>query len=453
MLSLGLQMGKKFRKWTPDQLWLLPPSPRDWLDDDHLIYFLLDAVGEMDLSPFFERYRNSVSGQPPFHPRMMVTLLLYAYCKGVFSSRKIMSRCHEDIAFRVIVGEDIPDFRTISDFRKDNLSHMKSLFVQTLMVCQRAGLVKLGRVALDGSKVKANASRHKAMSYERMLENEQRLQQEIDALLSAAERADEEDDARFGDRHGDELPDELARRETRLKKIREAREGLEQQAREKAARHVKQMESEGRNHRTDPEAAVPKPKDQRNFTDPDSRIMKTSNKGFDQCGNAQIVTDENQVILAADVTNQANDVRQVEPMLAQLQSNVKAAELDGKLHEFLGDAGYFCESNVNALIEAQLDPYLATQRLKHNEQIPDAPRGRIPDGLSPKQRMARKLRTKKGRETYSKRKWIVEAVFGQIKESRGFRQFLLRGLENMKGEWNLLCLTHNLLKAFTGRVP
>lgn len=442
-------MGKKFRKWTPDQLWLLPPSPREWLADDHLIYFLLDTVGEMDLTPFFERYRNSVSGQPPFHPRMMVTLLLYAYCKGVFSSRKIMTRCHEDITFRVIVGEDIPDFRTISDFRKDNLSHMKALFVQTLMVCQQAGLVKLGRVALDGSKVKANASRHKAMSYERMLETEERLQQEIDALLSAAERADDDDDAQFGDRHGDELPDELARRETRLKKIREAREALEQQAREKAARHVEQLQSEGRTPRIAPEEAVPKPKDQRNFTDPDSKIMKTSNHGFDQCGNAQIVTDENQVILAADVTNQANDVRQVEPMLAQLQSNVKAAELEGELNEFLGDAGYYSESNVDALIEAQLDPYLATQRLKHNEQIPNAPRGRIPDGLSPKQRMARKLRTKKGRETYSKRKWIVEPVFGQIKESRGFRQFLLRGLENMQAEWTLLCLTHNLLKAFT----
>ena len=441
-------MSKKFRKWTPDQLWLLPPSPRDWLDENHLVYFLLDVVGEMDLSPFFERYRNSVTGQPPFHPRMMVTLLLYAYCKGVFSSRKIMSRCHEDIAFRVIVGEDIPDFRTISDFRKDNLSHMKSLFVQTLMVCQQAGLVKLGRVALDGSKVKANASRHKAMSYQRMLETEQRLQQEIDALLTEAERVDEEDDAQSGDRHGDELPDELARRETRLKKIREAREALEQQAHDKAAKHVEQMESEGRNHRTDPDAAVPKPKDQRNFTDPDSKIMKTSNKGFDQCGNAQIVTDENQVILAADVTNQANDVRQVESLLSQLQSNVEAAELDGQLKEFLGDAGYFSDSNVNAMIEARLDPYLATQRLKHNEQIPEAPRGRIPDGLSPKQRMARKLRTKKGRETYSKRKWIVEPVFGQIKESRGFRQFLLRGLENMRGEWTLLCLTHNLLKAF-----
>ena len=442
-------MEKRFRKWAPDQLWLMPPSPREWLDGNHLVYFLLDVVGEMDLSPFFEKYqRGTRSGQPPFHPRMMVTLLLYAYCKGVFSSRKIMSRCEEDIAFRVIVGEDIPDFRTISDFRKDNLEHMKALFVQTLLVCQQAGLVKLGRVALDGSKVKANASRHKAMSYERMREEEQRLQQEIEELLAAAQQADEAEDARFGDRHGEELPEELARREKRLAKIREAREALEQQAREKAESHVEQMESEGRNHRTDPDKAVPKPKDQRNFTDPESKIMKVSNKGFDQCGNAQVVADENQVILAADVTDHANDCRQVEPMLEQLKSNIETAGLKGELNAFLGDAGYYSEENVSTLEAAELDPYLATGRLKHHEQLPPSPRGRIPSDLTTKQRMTRKLRTKKGRETYSKRKWMVEPVFGQIKACRGFREFLLRGLEKMQGEWTLLCLTHNLLKAF-----
>ncbi len=442
-------MSRKFRRWAPDQQWLMPPSPREWLASDHLVYFLLDVVGEMDLCVFFEKYRQgSGSGQPPFHPRMMVTLLLYAYCKGVFSSRKIMSRCSEDIAFRVIVGEDIPDFRTISDFRKDNLEHMKSLFVQTLLVCQQAGLVKLGRVALDGSKVKANASRHKAMSYERMQDEEKRLTQEIGELLAAAEQADDDEDARFGDRHGDELPAELKRREKRLAKIREAREALEEQAREKANAHVEQMESEGRNHRTDPDKAVPKPKDQRNFTDPESKIMKVSNKGFDQCGNAQVVTDENQVILAEDITNQANDCRQVEPMLDQLQSNIAAADLEGELNEFLGDAGYYSEENVSTLEAAGLDPYLATGRLKHHEQLPSSPQGRIPSNLTPKQRMTRKLRTKKGRETYSKRKWMVEPVFGQIKECRGFRQFFLRGLEKMQGEWTLLCLTHNLLKAF-----
>lgn len=444
-------MSKKFRNWAPDQTWLLPPSPRDWLNDNHLVYFLLDVVGEMDLAPFFERYKNSITGQPPFHPRMMVTLLLYAYCKGVFSSRKIQSRCGEDIAFRVIVGEDIPDFRTISDFRKDNLEHMQSLFVQTLQVCAEAGLVKLGRVALDGAKVKANASRHKAMSYDRMKQDEERLQQEIAELMAQADAADAADDEQFGDRHGDELPDELSRRESRLVKIREAREALEEAARQKAADHVAKMEAEGRNHRTDPNAAVPGDKDQRNFTDPDSKIMKTSNKGFDQCGNAQIVTTEDQIILAADVTNQANDVRQVEPMVEQLQSNVAAADLDGEVREFIADAGYYSKSNTDAVTDAGMNPFIATQRLKHSEEIPDCAKGRTPGNLTPKQRMARKLRTKKGRETYRKRKWMVEPVFGQIKACRGFRQFLLRSLKKMQGEWTMVCLTHNLLKAFRAK--
>lgn len=441
-------MSKKFRTWSPDQTWLLPPSPRDWLDDGHLVYFLLDVVGEMDLDPFFERYKNSASGQPPFHPRMMVTLLLYSYCTGVFSSRKIQSRCGVDVAFRVIAGEDIPDFRTISDFRKDNLEHMEALFLQTLQICAKAGLMKLGRVALDGAKVKANASRHKAMSYERMKEEEQRLQQEIADLMTKADAADSEDDDQFGDRHGDELPDELAKRESRLAKIREAREALEEAARQKAEDHVTQMEAEGRNHRTDPSEAVPNDKDQRNFTDPESKIMKTSNKGFDQCGNAQIITNEDQVILAADVTSQANDVRQVEPMVEQLQSNVSAAELDGEVGDFIADAGYFSAANTEAVKQAGMDPYFATERLKHHEQIPESATGRTPGGLTEKQLMARKLRTKKGRETYRKRKWMVEPVFGQIKACRGFRQFLLRSLKKMQGEWTLVCLTHNLLKAF-----
>lgn len=429
----------------------MPPSPRDWLDDNHLVYFLLDVVGEMDLSPFFERYKNSVSGQPPFHPRMMVTLMLYAYCSGVFSSRKIQARCGVDVAFRVIVGEDIPDFRTISDFRKDNLEHMQSLFVQTLQVCAEAGLVKLGRVALDGAKVKANASRHKAMSYDRMKEEEQRLQQEIADLMAKADAADDADDDQFGDRHGDELPDELARRETRLAKIREAREALEEAARQKAKDHVAKMEAEGRKHRTNPDEAVPDDKAQRNFTDPESKIMKTSNRGFDQCGNAQVVTTEEQVILAADVTDQANDVRQVEPMLEQLQSNIAAAELDGEVKEFIADAGYFSAENVSTVKDTGLDPFFATQRLKHNEQIPECAKGRTPGDLTPKQLMARKLRTKKGAETYAKRKWMVEPVFGQIKACRGFRQFLLRSLKKMQGEWTLVCLTHNLLKAFRAK--
>ena len=353
-----------------------------------------------------------------------------------------------DVAFRVIVGEDIPDFRTISDFRKDNLEHMQSLFVQTLQVCAEAGLVKLGRVALDGAKVKANASRHKALSYDRMKKEEARLQQEIAELMAHADAADAADDEQFGDRHGDELPDELARRKSRLAKIREAREALEEAARQKAKEHVAKMEAEGRHHRTDPEEAVPKDKDQRNFTDPDSKIMKTSNKGFDQCGNAQIVTTEDQVILAADVTNQANDVRQVEPMVEQLQSNIADAELNGTVNEFIADASYFSKANTDAVTNAGMDPFIATQRLKHSEKIPECAKGRTPCDLTPKQLMVRKLRTKKGRETYRKRKWMVEPVFGQIKACRGFRQFLLRSLKKMQGEWTLVCLTHNLLKAF-----
>ena len=445
-------MNKKFRNWSPDQTWLLPPSPRDWLEDGHLVYFLLDVVGEMDLSPFFERYKNSVTGQPPFHPRMMVTLLLYAYCTGVFSSRKIQSRCGTDVAFRVIVAEDVPDFRTISDFRKDNLEHMQALFVQTLQVCAEAGLVKLGRVAPDGAKVKANASRHKAMSYDRMKEEEARLQQEIADLMAKADAADKADDEQFGDRHGDELPDELARRESRLAKIREARKALEEAARQKARDHVAKMEAEARNHRTDPAKAVPNEKAQRNFTDPESKIMKTSNKGFDQCGNAQIVTTEEQVILAADVTDQANDVRQVEPMVEQAQSNVEASgRKASKMKAFIADAGYFSEDNVCTVEESGLDPFIATQRLKHNEEIPACAKGRTPCDLTPKQLMARKLRTKKGAETYAKRKWMVEPVFGQIKACRGFRQFLLRSLKKMQGEWTLVCLTHNLLKAFRAK--
>lgn len=294
-----------------------------------------------------------------------------------------------------------------------------------------------------------------------MKQDEARLQKEIDELLAAAEVADASDDEPFGDRHGDELPEELTRRNTRLQKIRAAKAALEEQARQQAQAHVDQMEAEGRNHRTNPDDAVPNDKAQRNFTDPESKIMKTSNKdfeqrlrtkgsnkGFDQCGNAQIVATEEQVIVAADVTNQANDMRQIEPMVDQLQSNVRAAELNGKVKEFIADAGYFSEDNTQTITSAGMDPLIATQRLKHNEEIPACAKGRTPGSLSSKQRMARKLRTKKGRQTYAKRKWMVEPVFRQIKACRGFRQFLLRCLSKMQGEWTMVCLTHNLLKAF-----
>lgn len=440
-------MSKTYRKWSPDQVWMFPPSPRDWLPKGHLVYFLMDVTGQVDLSPISTHYEKSSKGQPPYHPRMMLTLLLYAYCIGVFSSRKIMARCQSDAAFRVIVGEDIPDFRTISEFRKIHLSVMNQLFVEVLRLCAAAGLVKVGRLALDGTKIKANASRHKAMSYDRMTAEEERLQQEITELLEQAEATDASEDEQHGqDRSGEELPAELARRESRLKKIQEAKAALEKQARQKVQAHNEQLESEGRTPRKDPQDAVPQGKDQRNFTDPESKIMKTSNKGFDQCGNAQAVANENQIIVAADVTNQTNDVQQVAPMVEQTQANLKAAGVEEQPNTFLADGGYFCEANVNTIEAAQMDPYIATQRLKHHEEIPAAPKGRTPGNLSPKQKMARKNRTKKGRETYSKRKWMIEPVFGQIKACRHFRNFSLRGLQQMQGEWTLVCLTHNLLK-------
>ena len=443
-------MSRKYRDWRPDESYIFPPSPQDWLPKGHLVYFLLDVIRQIDLSPIVNVYDSDKGGQPPFHPRMMLVLLLYSYCVGVFSSRKIMKRCETDVAFRIIVGEDIPGFRRIAEFRKRHLEHMQPLFLEVLVLCREAGLLNVGRLSLDGTKVKANASRHKAMSYDRMTSEVVRLQEEIDQLLAQADAADDSDDDQFGDLRGDEIPDELARRESRLQKIEEAKAALEDQAREKAAVHAAKMEAEGRNHRTSPEDAVPKPKDQRNFTDPESKIMKTSNKGFDQCGNAQAVANEQQVIIAADVTDQANDVRQTVPMTDQTIDNLDDAGVTENIGAFTADTGYFSEENMEALdANERIDHvFVATGRQKHNEGVPSSPKGRPPNDLSAKQKMARRNRTKTGRKEYARRKAIIEPVFGQIKHCQGFRQFLLRGLENMQGEWKLACLTHNLLKLF-----
>ena len=444
-------MTRKFREWTPDQPYLFPPSPQDWLPRNHLVYFLLEVSEQIDISPIVDDYDSEQGGQPPFHPRMMLVLLLYSYSVGVFSSRKIMARCETDVAFRVIVGDDIPDFRRIAEFRRRHLASMQLLFLEVLALCRAAGLLKVGRLALDGTKVKANASRHKAMSYDRMTAEEERLQREIDELLAKAQAADEGEDEQHGpDCRGDELPEALARRETRLQKIRDAKAALEEQARQKAAAHAAQLEAEGRTPRKDPSEAVPRPKDQRNFTDPESKIMKTSNKGFDQCGNAQAVVNEDQIIVSADVTDQANDSRQVEPMVDQTIENLDAVGVEDNIGAFSADAGYFSDDNVTMLEanERIEEAYVATGRMKHHEQAPAAPRGRPPKDLTTKEKMARRLRTKKGRAEYARRKAIVEPPFGQIKHCRGFRQFLLRGLQQMQGEWKLVCLTHNLLKVF-----
>jgi transposase len=441
-------MTKTYRDWSTDQGYLFPPSPHDWLPQGDLVYFLLDTVATLDLSPIFAHYERELRGQPPFHPRMMVALLLYCYATGTRSSRRIMKRCHVDVACRVIVGQDIPDFRTISDFRKIHLARLEALFVEVLKLCALAGLTKVGTIALDGTKVKANASRHKAMSYDRMKAEEERLKQEIAKLLADAQAVDEAEDIEHGpDRHGDELPDELARRQSRLAKIQGARMLLEERARAEATEEAARRQAEGKSPpATPPAEAVPGPKDQINFTDPESRIMKASNKGWDQCGNAQAVTNEHQIILAADVTDQANDVRQTVPMVDQTRANLDAAGVTDAIKAALGDAGYYSEANATDLEQRGIDPYLATERLKHHEKVASAPRGRIPQGLTAKQRMARKLRTKKGREMYAKRKGMIEPIFGQLKQVLGLRQFSMRGLASMRGEWRLMATVHNLLK-------
>jgi transposase len=441
-------MSKTYRDWSPNQVYLFPPSPQDWLPEDDLVYFLLDIVATLDLTPMFAHYERESRGQPPFYPRMMVALLLYCYATGTRSSRKIMRRCRTDVACRIIVGDDIPDFRTISDFRKLHLTQLEAFFVEVLKLCILPGLVRVGTIALDGTKVKANASRHKAMSYERMQEEEKRLKEEVARLLAEAEATDATEDAAHGpDRSGEELPEEWARRQSRLAKIQQAKAELEERARKDAAEEAARQEAEGKAPSTTPAAdVVPKPKDQINFTDSKSRIMKTTNKGWDRCGNAQAVANEAQMIVAADVTDQANDKRQAVPMMDQARENLDAAGIEAAIGAGLMDSGYYSESNTRELQDRGIDPYVATERLPHNEEIPPVPRGRIPKDLSAKQRMARKLRTKRGREKYAKRKGINEPMFGQLKQVLGFRQFSLRRLAAMRSEGRLMCTVHNLLK-------
>ena len=448
-------MSKTYRPWNPNQQYLLPPSVQDWLPENDMVYFLLDTVNELDISAITQKYEQENRGFPPFHPRMMVALLLYSYCRGIFSSRKIMQACEERLTFRVIAGDDIPNFRTISDFRKLHIKELQQLFVQVLQLCQEAGLVKLGHIALDGTKIKANASRHKAMSYGRMLKEEASLKEEIKQLLEKSEAIDQQEDDKYGpDRRGDELPEELARRESRLKRIQEAKKVLEAKAKAAAQEAQKQREQEDSKSGNKPQCGrkrkavseVPAYNKQYNFTDPESGIMKANNKGWDQCGNAQAAVDsKDQIIVACDVTGESNDKKQFEPMLEQAQENVGQ---DKKIRSALADSGYYSESNVKFAEDKKIDAYIATKRIKHNDPVTKAPGGRPPKDLTVQEKMTRKLRTKKGRETYSKRKSIVEPVFGQIKGARGFVQFSLRGLEKMRGEWAIVCLTHNLLKLF-----
>jgi transposase len=424
-------MAKTFRTYLPEQSLLLPASLRDWLPDNHLAYFVSDVVDQLDLSAIESVYEEEDRGQPPYHPRMMTKILLYGYCVGVFSSRRIQKRLVEDVAFRVLAAGNQPDFRTISDFRKLHLKALEEMFKQMLRLTLETGAMKLGRVALDGSKVKAHASKHKAMSYGRMKETEKRLREEVRKLLNQAEAADQEEDSRYGrDRRGDELPEELQRRETRIARIREAKRALEDRAREQA-------KSEGK----DPEEAQPTKKAQYNFTDPESRILKGPD-GFVQGYNTQIAVEPVfQLIVGQRVTQAANDKQQMVPLIERIEE-----QSGQKPKGVLADNGYCSDENLKYLARKRMEGFVATGKQKHGERRETCKRGPLSKEASRVERMERKLETKVGAAVYATRKFIVEPVFGQIKQARGFRQFLLRGIEKVRGEWALICMTHNILK-------
>jgi len=443
-------MPKKYRPYEPKQQLLLPPNLEEWLPEDHMARFINDVVEELDLGEIYEPYEREDRGYPPYDPGMMVKVLLYAYTVGVPSSRKIERKLHEDVAFRYLAAGNQPDFRTIAEFRRRHLEALSRLFVQVLKLCQEAGLVKLGHVSLDSTKVKANASKHKAMSYERMAKAEVELEREIRELLLRAQEVDDEEDRQYGQgKRGNELPEELSRRVTRLVKIREAKAALEAKAKaqtdqKREERRVREEAARRDGHQVsgyEPKFDdQPAPKAQRNFTDPESTIVKGPD-GFIQGYNCQTAVDaQAQVIIACDVSTIAADSVQAEPMMVEILDNT------GSLPEKLtADAGFFSETNVEGLINLGVDPYISTGREKRTEKAQAPPRGRIPKNAPLKDRMRRKLRTLRGKAVYAKRKAIVEPVFGQIK-GRGFRQFLLRGRRKVQGEWSLICATHNLIK-------
>jgi transposase len=447
-------MSRKFIECNRDQMYLMPPSLREWLPEGDLAWFLLDAVSELDLCAFHLGEREDGAGRPSYDPDMMASLLLYAYCLGERSSRKIERQCLVNVGFRVIAANQIPDYSTICRFRQSHAEALEGLFVQVLRLCAESGLVRVGRVALDGTKIKANA----ALSANR---TEESIREEVRRMLAEAEAVDAEEDEKYGkDRRGDELPEELQAREGRLKRLHECKERLEREAEEKKATQEKKIED-----RQAEEAATGKRKRGRkpknpdelerkkakaNVTDPESRIMKTRH-GYVQGYNAQAAVTEDQVIIAAEVTQEENDVRQLHPMLEKAAETLEAAGVNEKMGAALADAGYFSDKN---LTDASLDgPELfvaTTKDWKQRKAMADAPppRGRIPKHLSSKERMERKLLTVRGRATYKKRGQTVEPVFGQIKDARGCDRFLQRGLSSVSAEWKLICAAHNLLKLF-----
>ena len=441
----------------------------EWLPEGHLARFVAELVDEaLDLSAVYADY-TEVRGYPPYDPRLMLRLLIYGYMTGVRSSRAIERKCIDDVGFRFLAADQGPDFRSIARFRRRHLDALADLFLQSLRLAQRLGMVKMGRVALDGTKLQANASRHKAMSYPRLVAKEEQIEAEVAeleatvaALLADAEATDAAEDTRYGvDGKPTDLPAELDRREKRLARLQAARAQIEAEAAQRARTHAedKQRRRQQRDGDGDGDTvaeagqaaadrATPKPKAQANFTDPQSRIMKNGAGAYVQAYNAQAVVDDaHQVITAADVTDCASDAPSYTPMLDQSATNTGTHP-----DQALVDAGDCSDANLEAAAQRHAehgtDTFMATGRLHHDEQVPPAPRGRIPAGSTPKQRMARKLRTKPGRAAYRRRKAIVEPVFGQIVTCQDGRKLLLRGQDGARGEWRLLAACHNLLKVF-----
>ena len=459
-------MSKTFRPYELHQRLLLPPDLRDWLPEGHVALFVSEVIDALDLSAIFQVYEQGDGrGQPPYDPALMVKLLVYAYCMGTPSARQIERATYEEVPYRVLAADQHPDHASLAEFRKRHGAALANLFVQVLRLCQAAGLVKLGQVALDGTKVQAHASKHKAMSYGRMAVAEQKLEAEVQSLLAQAQAGAATEEARHGkDKRGNELPTEWARRASRLRKIREAKAALAQAAKEEAeaaaaaarAKIAERQRSEAETGQKakgrvptvpDPTQARPEAKAQRNFTDPDSRIMKDgASKAFEQAYNAQVAVDSQaQIIVAAAVTQDANDKQQLVPMLLAVQDNI------GQWPEKASaDTGFFSEANLTAKALAGVDLYVPPERQHHSAPGVVAPTAAPAEG-SVREQMRHKLQTPDGQAVYKLRKAIVEPVFGQIKEARGFRRFSFRGLAPVAAEWVLICLTHNLLKLFRGR--
>jgi len=492
-------MEKEYRPWNPDQSYLLPPSPRDWLPKNHVAYFILDTVRELDIGVIEDAIQaKDWRGARSYSPRMMLGLLMYAYCNGIYSSRKIEKATYESIPLRVIAGDQHPHFTVINRFRLDHHRAFKELFLVVLRICQMEGMVELGHVALDGSKVKANASKHKAMSYKRMRKQVEKLKEEITELVARAEKADAEEDDLYGsEKRQPEIPEELKRRKKRLERIREAQAVLEREAAEGRAADLKAKASRQREKEADdtvdpverkragtraknmeekaeklrekfsdfddppsgqssdgsglPEHQTPfdkhgKPteKAQRNFTDPDSRIM-VRDGGYLQAYNCQIVVDdEHQIIVAEAVTNQAPDQEHLVPLMNQVPKNVGVHPM-----VFTADAGYFSKDNIEFCESKGIDTYVAVEREKHGKTKDKTPAS--PEESMAKSYMKEKLKTPRGKDIYAKRKAIVEPVFGHIKSARGFGNFSLRGLEKVASEWSFIALCHNLLKLYKNR--